>query len=208
MGLTPFAIGVLFALQALVGIVTRPVAGRWSDRLGREPMIVSGLIICGVSVACVPIASGPLSLLLPVIASAVGVAMATTAASALITDRSRQINYGAAHGVFGTVYDVGDAMGPIARGRARLNDRLYRDVRGRGDGGPRRGREPASPSVDGYSGRRHFLTNSSISASTRRLISALAISKSALTDGTARQSVGTVDANTGSGMPISKVMTR
>ena len=116
MGLTPFAIGVLFALQALVGIVTRPVAGRWSDRLGREPMIVSGLIICGVSVACMPIVSGPLSLSLPLIASAIGVAMATTAASALITDRSRQVNYGAAHGVFGTIYDVGDAMGPIAAG--------------------------------------------------------------------------------------------
>ena len=40
----------------------------------------------------------------------------TTAASALITDRSRQVNYGAAHGVFGTVYDVGDALGPIAAG--------------------------------------------------------------------------------------------
>ena len=116
MALTPFAIGVLFALQALVGIVTRPVAGRWCDRLGREPMIVSGLVTCGVSVACVPIASGPLSLSLPVIASAIGVAMATTAASALVTDRSRQANYGAAHGVFGTIYDVGDATGPIAAG--------------------------------------------------------------------------------------------
>jgi MFS family permease len=115
-GLTPFAVGALVALQALVGIVARPAAGRWSDRFGREPMIVAGLITCGASVACVPLASGPLSLALPVIASAVGVAMATTAASALITDRSRQVNYGAAHGVFGTVYDVGDAMGPIAAG--------------------------------------------------------------------------------------------
>ena len=115
-GLTPFAIGALVALQALVGIVARPAAGRWSDRFGREPMIVAGLITCGASVACVPLASGPLSLFLPVIATAVGVAMATTAASALITDRSRQVNYGAAHGVFGTVYDVGDATGPIAAG--------------------------------------------------------------------------------------------
>ena len=116
MGLTPFAIGVLFALQALVGLAARPVAGQWSDRLGREPMIIAGLITCGVSIGCVPIAIGPLSLSLPVIASAVGVAMATTAASALITDRSRQANYGAAHGVFGTIYDVGDATGPIAAG--------------------------------------------------------------------------------------------
>ncbi len=116
MGLTPFAIGALFALQALTGIAARPVAGRWSDRLGREPMIAAGLITCGVAVASVPIVSGPLSLSLLLMASAIGVAMATTAASALITDRSRQANYGAAHGVFGTIYDVGDAMGPIAAG--------------------------------------------------------------------------------------------
>jgi MFS family permease len=51
-----------------------------------------------------------------VVGSAIGVAMATTAASALVTDRSRQANYGAAHGVFGTIYDIGDAIGPIAAG--------------------------------------------------------------------------------------------
>jgi sugar phosphate permease len=29
---------------------------------------------------------------------------------------TRRARYGAAHGVFGTIYDVGDALGPIAAG--------------------------------------------------------------------------------------------
>jgi MFS family permease len=40
----------------------------------------------------------------------------TAATSAFITDLSRRARYGAAHGVFGTIYDVGDAFGPILAG--------------------------------------------------------------------------------------------
>ena len=47
---------------------------------------------------------------------AAGVAITTAATSAYITDITRRARYGAAHGVFGTIYDVGDALGPIAAG--------------------------------------------------------------------------------------------
>jgi MFS family permease len=40
----------------------------------------------------------------------------TAATSAFITDITRRARYGAAHGVFGTIYDIGDALGPIAWG--------------------------------------------------------------------------------------------
>lgn len=42
--------------------------------------------------------------------------LTTAATSAFITDLSNHAHYGAAHGVFGTIYDVGDALGPIAAG--------------------------------------------------------------------------------------------
>jgi MFS family permease len=51
-----------------------------------------------------------------VAAYAIGVAITTAATSALITDLSRQARYGAAGGAFGSMYDVGDAFGPIAAG--------------------------------------------------------------------------------------------
>ena len=71
---------------------------------------------CSVALALVPASSGWSGLAATVAASACAVAMTTAGTSALITDRSRQSQYGAAHGVFGTVYDIGDAMGPIGAG--------------------------------------------------------------------------------------------
>jgi MFS family permease len=44
------------------------------------------------------------------------VAVTTSAAGAYITDLTHHSAYGAAHGVFGTIYDVGDAAGPLAGG--------------------------------------------------------------------------------------------
>jgi MFS family permease len=44
------------------------------------------------------------------------VAITTAATSAYITDITRRARYGAAHGVFGTIYDIGDGLGPIAAG--------------------------------------------------------------------------------------------
>ena len=46
--------------------------------------------------------------------SAVGVAITSAATSALITDLSRRARYGTAHGVFGTIHDVGDAWTTVA----------------------------------------------------------------------------------------------
>jgi MFS family permease len=51
-----------------------------------------------------------------VLTYAAGVAITTAATSAYITDITRRARYGAAHGVFGTIYDIGDALGPIAAG--------------------------------------------------------------------------------------------
>ena len=51
-----------------------------------------------------------------VFAYAAGVAVTTAATSAYVTDVAPRARYGAAHGVFGTIYDVGDAAGPIVAG--------------------------------------------------------------------------------------------
>ena len=56
------------------------------------------------------------ALVVAVIGYAAGVATTTAATSAFITDVTRRARYGAAHGVFGTIYDVGDALGPIVAG--------------------------------------------------------------------------------------------
>ena len=45
-----------------------------------------------------------------------GLAVTTSSTAALITDLADRSRYGAAHGLFGTIFDVGDAAGPIAGG--------------------------------------------------------------------------------------------
>ncbi len=56
------------------------------------------------------------ALVAAVLAYAAGVAITTAATSAYVTDVAPRARYGAAHGVFGTIYDVGDAAGPILAG--------------------------------------------------------------------------------------------
>jgi MFS family permease len=115
-GVSAAQLGWLFAGQTLTTLATRPIMGATSDRVGRRTVIVAGLIVCGSAVMLVSLATTLPSLAFAVFVYAVGVAVTSAAASAFITDLSRRTQYGAAHGVFGTIYDVGDAFGPILAG--------------------------------------------------------------------------------------------
>jgi MFS family permease len=112
----PAQLGWLFAVQTLTTLAMRPVMGAVSDRVGRRRLIVAGLATCSASVTAVSFATSPPVLVGAMVVYALGLASTTSATSALITDLTRQARYGAAHGVFGTIYDVGDAFGPIAAG--------------------------------------------------------------------------------------------
>jgi MFS family permease len=115
-GLTPAQIGWLFAAQTMTTLAVRPVLGVLSDRVGRRQVIVAGVALCSAVVAALPLAAGPGWLTAAIVVYAAGVATTTAATSAFITDLTRRERYGAAHGVFGTIYDIGDALGPIAAG--------------------------------------------------------------------------------------------
>ena len=116
LGLGASQLGWLFALQTVTTLATRPIVGMVSDRIGRRSVIVAGLGTCSAAVWFVSSAAGLYSLLAAVTVYAVGVAITTAATSAFITDLSHRARYGTAHGVFGSIYDVGDALGPIAAG--------------------------------------------------------------------------------------------
>jgi MFS transporter, DHA1 family, multidrug resistance protein len=116
LGLTVTQLGWLFGMQTLTTLAMRPAIGFVSDRAGRRWVIVAGLVVCSVAVALVSIATGMSELIAAIVAYAAGVATTTAATSAFITDVTRRARYGAAHGVFGTIYDVGDALGPITAG--------------------------------------------------------------------------------------------
>jgi MFS family permease len=115
-GFSLAVLGVLFGLQTLTTLAARPITGAVSDRIGRRPLIVLGLTTCGGAVLLLSVAANGVVLVAAILIYAVGVAATTSATSAYITDLARGRRYGAAHGVFGTIYDIGDALGPIAAG--------------------------------------------------------------------------------------------
>jgi MFS family permease len=115
-GLTTPQLGWLFGIQTVTTLAVRPVIGFLSDRAGRRWVIVFGLAVCSTAVLAMSRAVDLWALVAAVLAYAAGVATTTAATSAYITDVTRRERYGAAHGVFGTIYDVGDALGPIAAG--------------------------------------------------------------------------------------------
>ena len=116
LGLPAWQIGWLFGVQTLTTLSARPIVGIASDRLGRRGVIASGLLLCSGGVVLVSVSRTFEDVLSGVCVYAVGVAVTSGAASAYITDLTHRTTYGAAHGVFGTIYDIGDASGPILGG--------------------------------------------------------------------------------------------
>jgi DHA1 family multidrug resistance protein-like MFS transporter len=115
-GLDAIGIGWLFGIQTVTTLAIRPVIGAASDRLGRRGAIAIGLGGCAVSVWGISLATTEPQLYAAVLIYAISVAITTAATSAYITDVAPKARFGAAHGVFGTIYDVGDAAGPLVGG--------------------------------------------------------------------------------------------
>lgn len=112
----PPAIGWLFGVQTAATLAARPLLGALSDRIGRRPLIVAGLATCAGCMVAITWGEtfGGLAAVTGIYG--VGLALTTSATSAYITDLTRDTRYGAAHGLFGTIFDVGDALGPICAG--------------------------------------------------------------------------------------------
>jgi DHA1 family multidrug resistance protein-like MFS transporter len=115
-GLGAGEIGWLFGLQTITTLAIRPVIGAASDRLGRRGAIALGLAGCGASVWGISLATSRPELFAAVLIYAISVAITTAATGAYITDVAPKSKFGAAHGVFGTIYDIGDASGPLLGG--------------------------------------------------------------------------------------------
>ena len=115
-GLTAIEIGWLFGMQTVTTLAIRPLIGIASDRLGRRGAIGAGLMACAASVIGISLADARAELYAAVLIYAASVAVTTAATNAYITDVAPKARFGAAHGVFGTIYDIGDAAGPLVGG--------------------------------------------------------------------------------------------
>lgn len=114
--LTDAQTGIVLGSQLLMAMAGKPLTGRLSDSLGRKPMILAGLLLCAVMLPLVPLTRSFMLLVAEGTLFGLGMAVVTPATTALVTELTRAGGYGAALGVFGTIWDVGEALGPILAG--------------------------------------------------------------------------------------------
>jgi MFS family permease len=115
-GFSPFQAGLLWAVQAVTTLASKPLMGRWSDRRGRHGLLFWGMFLCAVPFALIPW-TREFSLLLALsVVFGLGEAVVTSSAAALVADFCEESEMGAAMGAFGTLFDVGHAAGPILAG--------------------------------------------------------------------------------------------
>ncbi len=115
-GLNPGEVGLLFTVQAGTSFFSKPIMGRVSDRVGRQPLIILGLCICAGTFVCIPyVTLFPLLLLLSA-GFGFGEAVVSSSSSALVADSSEFKRLGAGMGMQGTIMDIGHACGPLLAG--------------------------------------------------------------------------------------------
>lgn len=115
-GLNPGEVGLLFTVQSLASFFSKPIMGRVSDQVGRQPLIMLGLLICAGTFVCIPHISAFAVLLLLSAGFGFGEAVVSSSSSALVADSSEFKTLGAGMGMQGTIGDIGHASGPLLAG--------------------------------------------------------------------------------------------
>lgn len=115
-GLNEFQAGLLWGVQVLATVLSKPVMGRTSDKYGRKPLVAIGMVLCAFSFAAIPLFRNFYLLLITATVFGLGEALVTSSAAALVADICQEKHFGTAMGTFGTIFDIGHASGPILAG--------------------------------------------------------------------------------------------
>lgn len=115
-GFTTLSIGLLFTIQIVVATLTKPWMGRLSDRYGRVPTIIIGLLLGAVSITMITWSNNYLVMAMLVGLFGLGLATVTASSAALVTDLAKDSSYGGALGILSSVMDIGHSTGPMVGG--------------------------------------------------------------------------------------------
>ncbi len=110
------AIGLIMGAQLATTMIGKPAGGWLSDRTGRKPVILLGLLLCALMLPLVFLGKSFITLLVLSCFLGLGVALVTPSTTALVADLAKAGRMGSAMGVFGTIWDTGEAAGPILAG--------------------------------------------------------------------------------------------
>lgn len=120
----PWAAGVVLAVSAVGTAVTLQFSGRAADRVGRRPLVMVGLLVMGVGMGLMGLATVPGSstvglavLLVLAVVSGVGAGMVNPGQQAAVADVvGQERNAGKVLSVFQMAQDGGAIVGPILIG--------------------------------------------------------------------------------------------
>ena len=116
-GKQPWVAGMALAVFAAGNAVGITVAGRRSDRVGRKPFIIAGLIVSGVATAATGLATGLVSLVVVSVVAGLGAGALNPAMQASLADVvGRERNGGPALAAFQMSMDTGAIIGPVLAG--------------------------------------------------------------------------------------------
>jgi MFS family permease len=115
-GLNDAEIAIILGAQLALAMVAKPITGRVSDRVGRIPVIVIGLLLCATALPLIFRSESLTAFVLLAPLLGLGVGAVTPVTNALIADLAQTRRLGAAMGVFGTIWDIGEAAGPMIAG--------------------------------------------------------------------------------------------
>jgi len=115
-GFSAFQAGLLWGVQILVTVLSKPLMGKISDRHGRRNLLFWGMFVCVVPFVMIPWFQDFIVLMVLSAIFGLGEAVVTSSAAALVADFCRDDHLGSAMGTFGTIFDVGHASGPLLAG--------------------------------------------------------------------------------------------
>jgi DHA1 family multidrug resistance protein-like MFS transporter len=115
-GLNFAEIAIVLGAQLAFAVVAKPISGTVSDRIGRIPVIVIGLLLCAAALPLIFRSESLTAFLLAAPLLGLGVGAVTPVTNALTADLASAGGLGAAMGVFGTILDIGEAAGPMIAG--------------------------------------------------------------------------------------------
>ncbi|MHB8164787.1 MAG: MFS transporter [Methanoregula sp.] len=115
-GISPYLIGIIFAVQVLIIAGTKPFFGTLADHYDKRIQIAVGLIILAGSAICIPFASEFSTVLIVSGVFGLGMSLSTVATSAYVADVARKEQIGASMGALSSTMDIGHAAGPLVTG--------------------------------------------------------------------------------------------
>ncbi len=108
--------GLWFALYAFCLLLSRPIAGPLSDRIGRRAVVIPGLILNLLGACVLALASSPAWLMAAAVLGGLGLGAALPALMTLAVDQTSPQRRGQSMAQYQCFYDFGMGLGSLALG--------------------------------------------------------------------------------------------